>query len=925
MTLDWNSYIKTAKAAVSEGCVLLKNDDHALPLEKGCRVSVFGRIQLHYYKSGMGSGGLVNVSKVIGILEGLRESNWVQINEKLVGIYEEWEQSHPFDGGTGWGEEPWSQEEMPLTEEIVASAAMNSDTAIVIIGRSSGEDKDITNAKGSYLLTDIEEDMLEKVCSNFNKTIVILNVGNIIDMNFVDKYNPTAVLYGWQGGMVGGSGIADVLTGVVSPSGKLTDTIAYDIRDYPAYSNFGDDNRNIYMEDIYVGYRYFETFAAKKVQYPFGYGLSYTTFDVKTICTQVEEDKIHLTINVANTGNCCGKETVQIYICLPQGKLGKPRRTLIAFQKTKCLAPNEKCELQFHINMSVFASYDDMGATGHKSCFVLEEGKYDIYIGTDVRNAVFATSFNITTLRVTEKLESALSPKISFERYKPAFTENGDFILSKEMVIPTGNDTIDLKNLPQEIAFTGNKGIRLQDVKTGKASMSEFIAQFTEEELSCIIRGEGMGSPKVTAGTAAAFGGISPSLIKMGIPAVCCDDGPSGLRLDCGTKAFSLPNETMLACTFNPELITQLFAMTAMEMAAHKIDCLLDPGMNIHRYPLNGRNFEYFSEDPYLTGIMASAVLNGLHQYNAKGTIKHFCGNNQEKRRFFVDSVISERALREIYLRGFEMAVKIGKAKSIMTTYGFVNQQQTGQCYDLTTTILRKEWGFDGIVMTDWYDSIDNTKQEIRKVSHAKMTSAQNDLYMVCSDGSKTVGEDTLYSLENRTLTKAELQRNAANICRFIMDTSAMKRLIGENEEIKIINQPSDDENENLECLEYVEVENEMEISLTDKVSVKGCNYLIAFELKHKGLYSVSLCGSSTLSKLAQIPCTLFLGGIPVQSFTFSGTSGENVFITKDIFICSKYALMRLYVGQNGVKLKNICFKLKIRLEDIPLQDRPDF
>lgn len=444
------------------------------------------------------------------------------------------------------------------------------------------------------------------------------------------------------------------------------------------------------------------------------------------------------------------------YICLPQGKLGKPRRTLIAFQKTKCLAPNEKCELQFHINMSVFASYDDMGATGHKSCFVLEEGKYDIYIGTDVRNAVFATSFNITTLKVTEKLESALSPKISFERYKPVFTENRDLILSKEMVMPTGNDTIDLKNLPQEIAFTGNKGIRLQDVKTGKASMSEFVAQFTEEDLSCIIRGEGMGSPKVTAGTAAAFGGITPSLIKMGIPAVCCDDGPSGLRLDCGTKAFSLPNATMLACTFNPALITQLFAMTAMEMNAHKIDCLLGPGMNIHRHPLNGRNFEYFSEDPYLTGMIASAVLNGLHQYHARGTIKHFCGNNQEKRRFFVDSVISERALREIYLRGFEMAVKIGKAKSIMTTYGFVNQQQTGQCYDLTTTILRKEWGFDGIVMTDWYDSIDNTKQEIRKVSLAKMTRAQNDLYMVCSDGAKTTGEDTLDALKNGILRKAE-------------------------------------------------------------------------------------------------------------------------------------------------------------------------
>lgn len=287
ITLDWNVYLDTARKTVAEGCVLLKNDNKALPFEKDCRISVFGRIQKHYYKSGTGSGGMVNVTKVTNIMDGLRESGAVRINEKLVAVYDEWEKTHPYDAGTGWGNENWSQEEMPLDDSVVSEAAAGSDAAVIVIGRTAGEDRDSSCTGGSFLLTDIEEQMLEKVCKAFKRVVVLLNVGGIIDMSFVEKYDPAAVMYIWQGGMTGGSGIADVLTGAASPSGKLTDTIARSISDYPAHDNFGGDERNFYCEDIYVGYRYFETFAKDKVLYPFGFGLSYTSFDVKTVSADI--------------------------------------------------------------------------------------------------------------------------------------------------------------------------------------------------------------------------------------------------------------------------------------------------------------------------------------------------------------------------------------------------------------------------------------------------------------------------------------------------------------------------------------------------------------------------------------------------------------------------------------------------------------
>ena len=905
--LDWKKYLETAASAAAEGIVMLKNDNGALPLSKDEVVSVFGRIQLHYYKSGTGSGGMVNVSKVTGIVDGLLESG-VKLNEELLNVYKKWDEENPYDLGDGWGNEPWSQVEMPLDEQLVADAAQKGSTAIVIIGRTAGEEMDATLTEGSFLLTALEKDMLSKVRKAFEKVVVLLNVGGLIDMSFVNEYAPDSVLYVWQGGMTGGTGTADVLTGKVSPSGKLSDTIAYSVKDYPSDPYFGDRVRNFYSEDIFVGYRWFETFAPEKVLYPFGFGLSYTTFDVKTVSVS-GSDTLTFKVSVTNTGKFSGKEVVQVYCGAPQGKLGKAARVLCGFAKTKELAPDETQELEISVRLETLASYDDSGVTGNRFCWVLEEGEYKFFVGTDVRSAQETFKFSLNESKVTEKCIQALAPVLPFKRIT---ADNNDGDLSPVMhdvpLSEVDEPARRAERLPQEIPYTGDKGIKLADVKSGKNTMDEFLAQLSNHDLSCIIRGEGMGSPRVTAGTASAFGGVSDALTGFGIPAACCDDGPSGMRLDCGTKAFSLPNGTMLASTFNCELIKELYYLLGLEMSVNKVDCILGPGMNIHRHPLNGRNFEYFSEDPFLTGKMAAFQLNGLHSAGVTGTIKHFCGNNQETNRHFIDSAVSERALREIYLKGFEIAVREGNADSIMTTYGSVNGLWTAGNFDLNTVILREEWGFKGFIMTDWWANVNFRGEEPKRAFFVPMAIAQNDVYMVCADTS-CADEDIDTALADGTLTRGELQRNAANICNFIIGTNAMKRLCGEADEIEIINRP-DEEMDSDEPVIFYDIEKEFELDLSGIKSVQGKNYSFALNVATTGFYKVTITASSTQSSLAQIPVTLFLMGTANGTFTWNGTDGKPVAMENEVPVFSHFTAVRLYFAQSGLDMHSIKFEL---------------
>lgn len=913
--LDFEKYTAKARQAVAEGQVLLLNQNHVLPLPKGSHVAVFGRMQLHYYKSGTGSGGMVNVNKVTGILEALEESEDVQVYEPLVGVYREWEKDHPFDEGVGWGNEPWSQEEMELNEALVEEAAEKNEYAIVILARTAGEDKDNKMLEGAYCLTSIEEDMLQKVRKSFAKMIVLLNTGNIMDMSFMDKYRPDAVMYVWQGGMIGGLGTVDVLTGKVCPSGRLSDTIAAQMSDYPADPYFGGLEQNLYVEDIYVGYRYFESAAKSKVLYPFGFGLSYTTFSMEADGFSYAENQVSFVMKVTNTGSVAGKEVVQVYAKAPLGKLGKPARVLIDFKKTKELMPGECETLTFAIPTSVFASYNEVSTAGMPVGWVLEAGEYTIYAGGNVRDAYAVGSFTLDELQIVEECRNALAPTTAFKRMKmTAANEHAEAACVYEIAmeeVPLRVVSPEEKRnaeLPESCEITGDRGIKLADVKAGKATLDEFVAQLTEEELASIVRGEGMGSPKVTAGTAAAFGGVTKSLLEKGIPCGCCDDGPSGMRLDSGMKAFSLPNGTLLACTFNTQLNEELYAFTAVEMIKNRVDILLGPGMNIHRHPLNGRNFEYFSEDPLLTGKMAAAQVRGLKSAGMTGSLKHFCGNNQETRRHTSNSIISERALREIYLRGFEIAVKEAKADAVMTTYGPVNGIWTSSNYDLVTDILRKQWGFEGVVMTDWWAYVCREGDKPAKTDFATMVKAQNDLYMVCPYSEKNEhGDNTVESLHDGSLTLGELQRCAKNICRFMMNTHAFMRMQNEEDTIEILGAEEGFE----ECvgdLTYYKVDREVVIDLSDHEISKGTSIDFALDLEQLGYYKAELTAKSDLGELAQIPVTLSFAGTPRGVYTFNGTNGQWVTQTREADLGMKYAIMRLYFPQNGIEVKQIKF-----------------
>ena len=914
--LDLNKYASLARAAAAEGCVLLENKNNALPLKKGEKIAVYGRSAFNYYKSGLGSGGLVNTRYVVGILDALKDCEDISVDEKLSAIYEEWIKENPYDEGKGWGQVPWAQKEMPVTEEML-KASERTDAALVIIGRTAGEDQDNHDEPGSYRLAKEEEDLIAGVCGAFKRVIVLLNVGNIIDMSWVKKYRPDAVMYTWQGGQEGGNGVLDVLTGAVNPCGKLTDTIAEEISDYPSDKNFGDLVKNYYQEDIYVGYRYFETFAREKVLYPFGYGLSYTTFKAES-AVKDKNDFVEVTAVVTNTGDTAGKEVVQVYVEAPCGKLGNPSRRLAGFAKTGVLAPGEKETLVIAVPKYDFASYDDSGVTGHKSCYVLEEGVYTFYVGSDVRSAEAAGSCE-QAFTVLEELQEAYAPTESFERMKAQEQEHGSFKAVMEKVpVRTVNPRERLMaNRPAEIPFTGDKGWQLVDVLDGKASMDEFVAQMSDEELITIFRGEGMCSPRVTPGIAAAFGGVSDGLLKLGIPAAGCSDGPSGIRMDCGTKAFSMPNGTALGCTFNLPLNRALFEMAGWELRLNKIDSLLGPGMNIHRHPLNGRNFEYISEDPYLTGKICAAQLIGMDKYGIAGTVKHFCANNQEAARRKTDAEISERALREIYLKGYEIAVKEGKARSVMTTYSSVNGLWTAGSYDLNTTILRKEWGFEGIVMTDWWADANYEGKPFDHQAKAPMLAAQNDLYMVTSRPADNPENDDLQQkLDEGYITRGELQRGAKNILGFILKSPAILHKAGRiaPEELEVMNAKGDNDVAPSDLVYYKTDEADEIVIDGALLSPKaGQSDVFGIQVEKFGSYSITFTMKSDLGELAQLPVSLYYDNALKAQISIQGTEGKVIEEKRELgVIFGPTHFIKLYYGANGIEI----LKVVIRLEE---------
>lgn len=684
------------RKAAAEGAVLLENQ--VLPLKKGTKVSVFGRVQLDWFCTGYGSGGDVNAPYRVGLLEGLRNCENLKVNEGLAQRYEGWVKENPADHGA-WGRWPRFHPEMPLTELMALDAKAHSDQAIVVIGRSSGEDRENVPEAGSFYLTETEKEMLKSVTSAFPDAVLVLNTGCIMDLSFVKEYSFGAVLIVWQGGMESGNAAADILCGKVNPSGRLTDTVAKKYENYPSASCFGDKEANEYREDIYVGYRWFETFAKEDVLYPFGHGLSYTRFDIDFD----SDDPLTYQVKVTNTGKCPGKDAVLLFAEKPCGALGNPSRELVAFGKTRLLEPGEAEVLGLDVSAYQISSYDDSGITGHKSCYVIQPGCYRFYLGENVRDAFLVGQLDVAEEMVLHQMTEAAAPAKAFPI---TAAEEADGIrkpVIREAAAKTTNlKEIILKNLPEASFITGDRGFKLKDVKEGRVSLKDFIAQLSLEELEALSRGGYiMGHPLGPKGNAGIFGGVTEDLRKKGIPPVVTTDGPSGIRLY--DSASLLPIGTLLACSFDPALVEEVYAAVGREMKHLGTDVLLAPGLNIHRNPLCGRNFEYFSEDPLVSGRMAAAVVRGIQSQGLSACPKHFACNNQETNRSKHNSIVSERALREIYLKGFEICVKEAAPRNLMTSYNKINGVWGHYHYELVQTILREEWGYRGNILTDWW------------------------------------------------------------------------------------------------------------------------------------------------------------------------------------------------------------------------------
>ena len=746
-------HIVQSRNAAREGMVLLKNENNVLPLSLGQKVVLMGKGTADYVKGGGGSGDVV-VDYSMTLADGMREKmakGKVQVFDELIDFYVDniWAQ---YNSGCV----PGLTSEPEIPADLLERAREFSDTVIVSISRFSGEgwdrtsvgeadirreygfwegeDRDVNLAnqifeRGDFYLSKAEEKMIETAKKNFAHVIVVMNVGGMVDSEwFYQDDRIEAVLMAWQGGIEGGGAAADIICGDANPSGHLTDTFAKSLEDYPSSAEFHKSADYVeYTDDIYVGYRYFETIpgAAERVNYPFGFGLSYTNFEIALDNAMVKDQQIIFEVLVRNAGNVAGKEVVQIYASAPQGKLGKAKKVLVGFTKTFFLDPGERQLIKVSVDIKNLASYDDQGLV-QKSAWVLEKGKYRFYVGENVRDAG-ETEFiyEVTEDRVLEQLSERLKPygltkrmladgtfqKVQVEEkpQDPCGFERQD-PLSLEGVLPIvrGESGKSLLRMQME------KKPQLIDVYKGKMSLDDFLIQLPLQNRIDLLGGQ------PNTGLANTFG--IGNQAEYGIPNVMTADGPAGLRVtaDSGVTTTAWPCATMLACSWNTELVEWVGSSAALEVKENNIGMWLTPACCIHRSPLCGRNFEYYSEDPFLSGKIGAAMVNGIQSEHIAASPKHFAANNKETNRKASDSIVSERALREIYLKQFEIIVKESNPWTIMSSYNLLNGTHTSESYDLLTGILREEWGFQGMVTTDWWSLGE----------HYLETKAGNDLKM---------------------------------------------------------------------------------------------------------------------------------------------------------------------------------------------------
>ena len=751
-----------AREAAAEGIVLLKNEDNVLPLKSGSAVAIYGAGAGRTIKGGTGSGD-VNERENVSIWQGMKNAGYKITNEDWIGSYDKIYRNARQDwkndivarsGGNGgdvmdfftiYSTTPFI---MPTGDPVKKPAeGKNTDTAIYVLSRVAGEGADRNADKGDYYLKDDEHQMLADLCAYYRDVIVVVNAGGQVDLSFMDEFtNIKALFVIVQPGMEGGNAFADVISGKVNPSGKLVDSWAYKYEDYPSAATFSHNNGNVekelYEEGIYVGYRYFDTFNVP-VRYGFGYGLSYTTFEFENGKIELTREnnnhtnKIKPPVSVTNTGDTAGKEVVQVYASLPDGALEKEAHRLVAYAKTELLQPGESQKMTMEISAESLASYQEA-----KAEWILEKRYYGIILGNSLQSAELIGGVKLDQEIVTEKVKNLFQ---SEERkgLKELTQETGaSSAREAEQKAAAAEKNVPVLKL-KAADFTTKKIAYKENRELADSEAMDFVNSLSVEELINLAAGD---PGKAQGGNLGAAGISVPGsagethrcAIHKGLASIVLADGPAGLRLmkyynvDNG-KIVSMPFEfslegglfydgptelpgeryyqyctaipvgTMLAQTWNTDLIQKAGVMVGKEMEYFGVTLWLAPGMNIHRNPLCGRNFEYYSEDPYVAGTIAAAMTKGVQSnYGCGTTIKHFACNNQEDNRMGSDSIVSERTIRELYLKGFEIAVKESQPLSIMTSYNLINGVHAANNYDLCTDVARNEWGFKGMIMTDW-------------------------------------------------------------------------------------------------------------------------------------------------------------------------------------------------------------------------------
>lgn len=800
-----------ARKAAANGMVLLKNENHVLPLKEGSLVALYGAGATHTIKGGTGSGD-VNERSVVSIFQGMKNAGFQITNEAWI---------QDFDAAYQKAREDWRDDlnrkeeqtsddaygffflytanpfQVPAGRPIDRSkdASGDTQTAFYILSRVCGEGADRYAEKGDYYLTEDEHRMLTDICEIYTDVIVILNAGGQVDLSFLDEFeNIRGLIQMAQPGMEGGSAFADVLLGRINPSAKLVDTYAYRYEDYPNEKNFSHNNGNTsteeYNEGIYVGYRYFDSYEIP-VRYGFGYGLSYTDFELKgTAITLPSEDtakKLMVEMSVSNTGEVAGREVAQVYVSLPTGKLEKEYRRLVGFTKTDLLQPGEEQKVIVKVPLKLLASYDEETAA-----WMLEEGLYGVWVGTSLADARLTGAVSVDQTRTLEKdrnicpLQQDLR-EFHRDRSMMQAQEKSWHLKLEEEELPIVALPVS-KIKPKAISYKSNAEL------TEKESR-KFVDELTTEELIHLSAGDpgkAQGSSELgSAGTAVPGSAAQTSSVAedKGLASIALADGPAGLRLmryyyvndgqvtampfkfsleggffvpDAdklpGDKYYqyctAIPTGVVLAQTWDTDLVAEVGEMIGKELLEFGITLWLAPGMCIHRNPLCGRNFEYYSEDPVLTGMIAAAMTNGVQKNPGVGTtIKHFACNNQEDNRMQSDSVLSERVLREIYLLGFEIAVKESQPMALMTSYNLINGIHAANNRDLITDALRNEWGFKGAVMTDWTTTL--VPDDPKSATASGCMRAGNDMIM---PGAESDFADLRKSLEDGSLSLDDLK-----------------------------------------------------------------------------------------------------------------------------------------------------------------------